>query len=469
MMASSLRLLIVEDVEDHALLLVRQLRGAFDVAFERAETPRELEAALDAHPWDAVIADFNLPGFNGLDALRMMQARGLDLPFLLVSGVIGEEMAVEAMKAGAHDFILKGSYSRLVPALERELREATVRRERRQAEAELASYREHLEELVRERTAELEQARDAAEAANRAKSEFLTNMSHEMRTPLTGVMGILDFLLMDYPQGEQRSYLEMAYNSAESLKRLIDDILDFSMLAAGKMSFRLKPFDLRDCIRSAAEVLTLEAGRKELRFDLEIDEELPERVVSDEGRLRQVLINLIGNAVKFTEQGEIHVACRRAPDPDGPGQDLLMCSVRDTGVGIPADYQEKIFEKFTQVNTPARRNFGGCGLGLAISRQIVETLGGNIWVESRNGEGSVFTFTILLDEAIQESCQGGKKITAGSRSHRTLDSKGRPTAQELFASMLSAVARRGETEPLGRFDQKRLAGEAGEGQPPPVH
>jgi signal transduction histidine kinase len=282
-------------------------------------------------------------------------------------------------------------------------------------------------------------------------------------------MGILDFLLMDYPQGEQRSYLEMAYNSAESLKRLIDDILDFSMLAAGKMSFRLKPFDLRDCIRSAAEVLTLEAGRKELRFDLEIDEELPERVVSDEGRLRQVLINLIGNAVKFTEQGEIHVACRRAPDPDGPGQDLLMCSVRDTGVGIPADYQEKIFEKFTQVNTPARRNFGGCGLGLAISRQIVETLGGNIWVESRNGEGSVFTFTILLDEAIQESCQGGKKITAGSRSHRTLDSKGRPTAQELFASMLSAVARRGETEPLGRFDQKRLAGEAGEGQPPPVH
>jgi signal transduction histidine kinase len=467
-MIRSLRLLIIEDVEDHALLLVRQLRGAFDVAFERIETRQELEAALDAHPWDAVIADFNLPGFNGLDALRMMQAKGLDLPFILVSGVIGEEMAVEAMKAGAHDFILKGSYSRLVPALERELREAASRRERRQAEEELAKYREHLEELVRERTAELERAKVAAEAANHAKSEFLTNMSHEMRTPLTGVMGIIDFLLMDHPQGEQRSYLEMAYVSAESLKRLIDDILDFSMLAAGKMSFRLKPFDLRGCIRSAADVLALEAGRKGLRFDLEVDEELPEKVVGDEGRLRQVLINLIGNAVKFTEQGEIHVACRRSSDPARSGQEVLLCVVRDTGIGVPADYQEKIFEKFTQVKMPATVKFAGCGLGLAISRQIVETLGGKIWVESRNGEGSVFTFTILLEEATQDSCHGDKKTTS-SHSYRVLDSKGRPAAQELFASMLSAMARRAEPEPLGRFDQKRLAGEAGEGHPPPVH
>jgi signal transduction histidine kinase len=253
----------------------------------------------------------------------------------------------------------------------------------------------------------------------------------------------------------------MAYTSAESLKRLIDDILDFSMLAAGKMSFRLKPFDLRDCIRSAAEVLALEAGRKGLRFDLEICEDLPAEVVADEGRLRQVLINLIGNAVKFTEEGEVHVACRRAPDANPSGQEVLLCTVRDTGIGIPADYQEKIFEKFTQVNTPSRKSRGGCGLGLAISRQIVETLGGNIWVESRNGEGSVFTFTILLDEAIQDSCQGGKKTTTGSHNHRALDSKGRLTAQELFASMLADTA-------LGRFEQKQL-GEAREGQPLPVH
>jgi signal transduction histidine kinase len=171
-MGKPLRLLLIEDQEDHALLLVRELgKGGFDVSFRRAETAREQEEALDEGCWDAVIADFNLPGFNGLDALRMMQARGLDLPFILVSGVIGEETAVEAMKAGAHDFILKGKYARLVPALERELREAEIRRERRQAEAELEKYREHLEELVAERTHELE--RELTER-KRVEEEIIT-------------------------------------------------------------------------------------------------------------------------------------------------------------------------------------------------------------------------------------------------------------------------------------------------------
>jgi signal transduction histidine kinase len=402
-MIRSLRLLLIEDMEDHALLLVRELRGGFNVTFERVETLQELEAALDSHPWDAVIADFNLPGFNGLDALRIMRAKGLDLPFILISGVIGEESAVEAMKAGAHDFILKGKYSRLVPALERELREATIRHERRQAEEELVKYREHLETLVRERTTELEKAKEAAEAANRAKSEFLTNMSHEMRTPLTGVMGIIDLLLMDNPPDKQRPLLEMAYTSAGSLSRLIDDILDFSRLVSGKISFRLVPFNLRECICSAAEVLALEARRKGLRFDLEVDEDLPEKVVADEGRLRQVLINLIGNAVKFTEKGEIHVAARRTPDPARSGHDLIQFAVRDTGIGISADSHEIIFEMFTQVKT-AEALSSGCGLGLAISKRIIETMGGKIRVESKKGTGSTFTFTMMLDEASRIGC-----------------------------------------------------------------
>jgi signal transduction histidine kinase len=397
-MKSPLRLLLVEDMEDHALLLLRALGGTFDVTFERVETPQELEEALDSHPWDAVIADFNLPEFSGLDALRMMRAKELDLPFILVSGVIGEESAVEAMKAGAHDFVLKGKYSRLVPALERELREATIRHERRRAEEELVKYREHLETLVRERTAELEKAKEAAEAANRAKSEFLTNMSHEMRTPLTGVMGIIDLLLMDNPPDKQRPLLAMGYTAAGSLSRLIDDILDFSRLVSGKMSFRLDPFNLRECICSAAEVLALEARHKGLRFDLEVDEDLPEMVVADEGRLRQVLINVIGNAVKFTEEGEIHVAARCASDPARSGHDLIQYAIRDTGIGISADSREKIFEMFTQVKTPDAIS-SGCGLGLAISKQIVENMGGKIWVESKMGAGSTFTFTMILDDA----------------------------------------------------------------------
>jgi signal transduction histidine kinase len=446
MMKKPLRLLIVEDVEDHALLLVRHLKDAFEVVFERVETPPELEAALATKQWDAVIADFHLPGFDGLDALRMMQARGLDLPFILVSGVIGEEMAVEAMKAGAHDFILKGRYSRLVPALERELREAEGRSERRKAEAELASYREHLEDLVRERTAELEQAKIAAEAANRAKSEFLTNMSHEMRTPLTGILGILEFVLTEHPSEEIASLLEIAQISAGSLNRLIDDILDFSRLSAGKMSFRMNSVHLGDCIRSAAEVLALEAGRKGLKFVLEIGEELPERVVTDEGRLRQVLVNLIGNAVKFTEQGEIHVAVRCSADPAQPGQGLLLCSVRDTGIGIPADYQEKIFDKFAQVKTPATAELPGCGLGLAIAKQIVETLGGKIWVESKYGAGSIFRFTLALDETAQCRPPRDKKPDHCSSNSPHLASRSGPPSRvgfEISAAAMTRIAEAG--------------------------
>lgn len=173
-MGGTLRLLIIEDVEDHALLIVRELqKGGFDPIFERVETVQELEAALEAGPWDAIISDFNLPGFNGIDVLRMVQERGLDLPFLLVSGAIGEEKAAEVMKAGAHDYIRKGNYARLVPTLERELQDTKIRHERRQSAEELTKYREHLEELVQERTAELVKVNEAllAEIEERKRAE----------------------------------------------------------------------------------------------------------------------------------------------------------------------------------------------------------------------------------------------------------------------------------------------------------
>jgi signal transduction histidine kinase len=485
MMKRPLRLLLVEDMEDHALLLVRELGKGFEVAFDRVDTLQELEAALDVNPWDAVIADFHLPAFDGLDALRMMQAKGLDLPFILVSGVIGEEMAVEAMKAGAHDFILKGKYSRLVPALERELREAASRRERRKAEVELTRYREHLEELVRERTAELEKAKFEAEAANRAKSEFLTNMSHEMRTPLTGVVGVIDLLLNEKLDEEDcRSLLEMAGKAAGSLNRLISDVLDFSRLAAGKMSFVIKSFDLGGCVRSAADILALEAGRKGLGFHLEIDDDVPARVVADEGRLRQVLVNLVGNAVKFTQRGEVRVSVRRAHDPARPGEEVLMFAVRDTGIGIPANQMGRIFDRFTQLDTSSSERYGGCGLGLAISKQIVENLGGEIRAESRQGEGSVFTFTIALAEANTNSRR--KEQDAGRTSGDATGSAARarwperPSAQAAYVFMASAFAQRAALKELAARDETAdpepppgwlgiMSGEPAEARPRLVH
>jgi len=273
------------------------------------------------------------------------------------------------------------------------------------AEEELRRHRDHLEELVQERTALLEEAKLAAEAASLAKSEFLANMSHEMRTPLTRIMGIIDLLLANGLSGEHRHNLEMARASAGSLKSLINDTLDFSLITTGQMSLSIQPFDLRGCIHSVADIFSPQAELKSLRFLLEIDDQVPQRVVGDEERLRQVLTGLVDNAVKFTQQGEICVSVRPAPDPARAEQVPLLFVIRDTGIGIPAEYLAKVFDMFSQADSASTRKFGGTGLGLALSKQIVENLGGKIRVDSRPGEGSVFSFTVpFIADHQEETC-----------------------------------------------------------------
>jgi signal transduction histidine kinase len=251
---------------------------------------------------------------------------------------------------------------------------------------------------LEEANLELEQAKYEAEVANLVKSEFLANMSHEMRTPLTGVMGLIDLMLTEGLTDNHRHIMEMAKSSAELLKNIINDILDLSMIAAGKMSCERQPFDLRHCVRSVADMFAVLAGRKSIRFLLEIDDGVPVQVVGDEGRLRQVLENLLSNAVKFTASGEISVSVRPAQGHTRPGQDVLLFTVRDTGIGIPADYMGRIFEMFTQADISSAKKFGGTGLGLALSKRIVGNMGGDIRVESRLGEGSVFSLTIPFNK-----------------------------------------------------------------------
>jgi two-component system, sensor histidine kinase and response regulator len=270
-------------------------------------------------------------------------------------------------------------------------------------EEELREHRDHLDHLVQERSSQLVQAKLVAEAANQAKSEFLENMSHEMRTPLTGVIGVIELLLMDARTDEERHYLEMAMTSADTLKRFINDIIDFTRNATGEMSLKNNPFDLRGYIRAVADIFEMEVNRKGLRLLVEIDNSVPEMVVGDEGRLRQVLINLVGNAVKFTERGEITFSVRPVPDSDRPGLDVLLFTVRDTGIGISSDFLENVFEKFTQSDASLTRNYGGAGLGLALARQIVKNMGGDIRVESRLGAGSTFYITIPFERAVQSA------------------------------------------------------------------
>jgi len=423
-------ILVVDDDEMNRDMLSRRLeRKGFRVV-TASDGARALEFC-GADAFDLVFLDVMMPGISGLDVLKKLREKWskAELPVIMATAKGDTADMVEAFNLGANDYVTKPI-------------DFPVALARAQTQIELR----RLHQQVR-------QATEEAAAAARAKSDFLASMSHEIRTPLNSLLGYAEILSETGLSGEQEGYVRIMRAAGGALLAIVNDILDLSKIEAGRLELETINFDLRELVSSTRDLMKLRTEEKNLSFECRFGDDVPTAVAGDPARLRQILINLIGNAVKFTEKGGISVTVAR--DPDGPGPEALKISVSDTGIGMTTEQTRRLFKKYSQAGPSTSRRFGGTGLGLSICKLLAEHMGGRLWVESAEGRGSTFHVAVRLQPAsgpvLAEPAVQPASPPSAVRPLRILLADDAPQNRLLVVTLLKKEPHRIETAENGRI------------------